>query len=39
LGSLLSRTVAIKTLHFDVDMAERVSLDGLFLTKHEPQPG
>lgn len=30
---LLSRTVAVKTLHFNVEMAERVSLDGLFLNE------
>jgi len=28
---LLSRTVAVKTLHFDLDVPTRVSLDGLFL--------
>ena len=36
---LLSRTVAIKTLHFDVDMAERVSLDGLFLNEARAAAG
>lgn len=30
---LLSRTVAVKTLHFHVDSAERVALDGLFLNE------
>ena len=30
---LLSRSVAVKTLHFNVEMAERVSLDGLFLNE------
>jgi serine/threonine-protein kinase len=30
---LLSRTVAVKTLQFNVEMAERVSLDGLFLNE------
>ncbi len=30
---LLSRTVAVKTLHFDVDLPARVSLDGLFLNE------
>ena len=30
---LLSRTVAVKTLHFDVDTPSRLSLDGLFLNE------
>lgn len=36
---LLSRTVAVKTLHFDVEMAERVSLDGLFLNEARAAAG
>lgn len=36
---LLSRTVAVKTLHFDVAMAERVSLDGLFLNEARAAAG
>ena len=30
---LLSRTVAVKTLQFDLEVSERVSLDGLFLNE------
>ena len=36
---LLSRTVAVKTLQFDVEMAERVSLDGLFLNEARAAAG
>ena len=36
---LLSRTVAVKTLQFDVDMTERVSLDGLFLNEARAAAG
>ena len=36
---LLSRTVAVKTLQFDVEMTERVSLDGLFLNEARAAAG
>jgi serine/threonine protein kinase len=36
---LLSRTVAVKTLQFDVDMPSRVSLDGLFLNEARAAAG
>ena len=36
---LLSRTVAVKTLHFDVDITERVLLDGLFLNEARAAAG
>ena len=36
---LLSRTVAVKTLQFDVEMAERVSLNGLFLNEARAAAG
>ena len=36
---LLSRTVAVKTLQFDIDMTERVSLDGLFLNEARAAAG
>lgn len=36
---LLSRTVAVKTLQFEVGMAERVSLDGLFLNEARAAAG
>lgn len=36
---LLSRTVAVKTLQFEVGMVERVSLDGLFLNEARAAAG
>ena len=36
---LLSRTVAVKTLHFDVDTPSRLSLDGLFLNEARTAAG
>ena len=36
---LLSRTVAVKTLQFDLDMPSRVSLDGLFLNEARAAAG
>ncbi len=36
---LLSRTVAVKTLQFDIDRADRVSLDGLFLNEARAAAG
>ena len=36
---LLSRTVAVKTLQFQVEMSERVSLDGLFLNEARAAAG
>ena len=36
---LLSRTVAVKTLQFDIDTTERVSLDGLFLNEARAAAG
>ena len=36
---LLSRSVAVKTLQFDVEMAQRVSLDGLFLNEARAAAG
>ncbi len=36
---LLSRTVAVKTLQFDIEMNERVSLDGLFLNEARAAAG
>ena len=36
---LLSRTVAVKTLQFDVEVTERVSLDGLFLNEARAAAG
>lgn len=36
---LLSRTVAVKTLHLDVDLPSRVSLDGLFLNEARAAAG
>ncbi len=36
---LLSRTVAVKTLQFNVDMPSRVSLDGLFLNEARAAAG
>ena len=36
---LLSRTVAVKTLHLDIDTPSRVSLDGLFLNEARAAAG
>ena len=36
---LLSRTVAVKTLQFQLEMSERVSLDGLFLNEARAAAG
>jgi eukaryotic-like serine/threonine-protein kinase len=36
---LLSRTIALKTLHFDVDSSERGSLDGQFLNEARAAAG
>ena len=36
---MLSRTVAIKTLQFDIEMADRESLDGLFLNEARAAAG
>ena len=36
---LLSRSVAVKTLQFDVELAQRVSLDGLFLNEARAAAG
>ena len=36
---LLSRTVAVKTLQFDVELSQRVSLDGLFLNEARAAAG
>ena len=36
---MLSRTVAVKTLHFSIDVADRVSLDSLFLNEARAAAG
>ena len=36
---LLSRTVAVKTLQFNIDLSERVTLDGLFLNEARAAAG
>ena len=36
---LLSRTVAVKTLQFDIELTQRVSLDGLFLNEARAAAG
>lgn len=36
---LLSRTVAVKTLQFDIDLPSRVSLDGMFLNEARAAAG